>query len=460
MRLVEATSQDRIILAGRGDEKTGSTANVSEGTAGQFASVLRATRRSSTRLMDLLMPRTDVAAAGGRESRQEKREAASELSKNDPPAERPDEPSRADKLEALHRRHEAKTRGRAEVSQPAETPVEIDATSAHSSRPVSVIESATPQPSWLGGIIATPQGTALTAPTANVAPTDGRLTNEANAGSFVGPTAAPASSGTASTNVETASAGSATAPLAPGSAATASERADAVKELAAAATGRANASVRSGGSASEFQSLLQTLGRSRGTESQSATGAAGGRTVAEKAGSDQPIDVRSTESLRELARIVQTRIGQRNSSMTLLLSPAELGRLRIEVRMVDDAVEVRFQAETPEGLEAIRSRLDELKGVLEQQGLQIDRIEVELTLSPAPPNPDREWSGQQPSDPGWSAPTDDGRSAGHARQSFGDGRDGGTGRSMTEEFPVAASSVLPEVILDYSELTGAVDIMA
>jgi hypothetical protein len=221
-----------------------------------------------------------------------------------------------------------------------------------------------------------------------------------------------------------------------------------------------NAPARTGGSASEFQSLLQNLGRSRGTEPQPAAGGAASRTAADKAGSDKPVDVRSTESLRELARIVQARVGQRNSSMTLSMSPAELGRLRIEVRMVEDAVDVRFQAETPEGLEAIKSRLHELKGVLEQQGLQIDRIEVDLAPQPTPPSPDREWSGQHPADPGWQAPADDGRGAGHARQSFGDGREDAAGRSTADEPAAAASSTLQANVMDSSELTCAVDVMA
>ncbi|MBI4579289.1 MAG: flagellar hook-length control protein FliK, partial [Planctomycetes bacterium] len=169
------------------------------------------------------------------------------------------------------------------------------------------------------------------------------------------------------------------------------------EQVAATAVRSGGTAGRAGATNHEFQQLLGQLGRQRiaqaGPPDGSPSAAMRGKPTAAPTG--QTLDVESPESLRELARVVRTQVGSQRSSMTLDMSPPELGRVRVDVRMVEHLVTVRFQTETSAGREAIQGHLHELKGVLEQQGIQVDRMEVDLR-PPAPSSmPERE--GGQPS---------------------------------------------------------------
>lgn len=133
----------------------------------------------------------------------------------------------------------------------------------------------------------------------------------------------------------------------------------------------------------DFHSMV-----SQGARARSMNGA---RLPAGPAPADQPEIVRmaSPEAPEELARVVRSQVGARHSSLTLQLDPPELGRVRVAVQMHADVMTVRFQAETEAGHDALQGRLRELTGALEQQGIRLDRVEVEHR-PPAPPESPRE----------------------------------------------------------------------
>jgi flagellar hook-length control protein FliK len=126
------------------------------------------------------------------------------------------------------------------------------------------------------------------------------------------------------------------------------------------------------------------------------------------------------EGAQDLARVVRANMGARHSSMTLRLDPPELGAVRVDVRMHDAAMTVRFQAQTEAGCDALQGRLRELAGALEGQGIRLDRVEVEYRPPPPPDAPrddqgySRQQSGQQWGEPrftggqgrseGWQSP--------------------------------------------------------
>lgn len=111
------------------------------------------------------------------------------------------------------------------------------------------------------------------------------------------------------------------------------------------------------------------------------------------------------QGAEELARVVRAQVGSKHSSMTLRLDPPELGRVRVDVRMHNDIMSVRFQADSQAGHDAIQGRLRELTGALEQQGVRLDRVEVEFRPPPPPePQRDEQQPAQQQADPGWSEP--------------------------------------------------------
>ncbi len=131
----------------------------------------------------------------------------------------------------------------------------------------------------------------------------------------------------------------------------------------------------------EFQHAFGTAQRARDAAGE----APAARAAAPADKTAQDFNLSESKSADELARVIHTSIGSKRSNMTLRLDPPELGRLRVDVRMADEAMTVRFEADTPAGQEAIRGRLTELRDALERHGIHINQMEVELR----PPAPTR-----------------------------------------------------------------------
>ncbi len=142
-----------------------------------------------------------------------------------------------------------------------------------------------------------------------------------------------------------------------------------------------------------------------------ATGRPGGRFAAVRSGA-LPVGVEGnsravginldeSRSITELARIVRANIGSRHSTMTLRLDPPELGHLRIDVRMHDQMLTLRVEAETLAGHEAVRSRVADLRSTLEQHGIQLSQVDVEFRPPSLPAGGSQDLSDQQQSTPQW-----------------------------------------------------------
>lgn len=479
MRLAEVTSKDTYSAADTGWREAGRAleSGVLEGAAGQFASILTATRQSSKRLMELMASRSQLADER-KESLSESiaRSASEKPSPDESPQDKTqpadtDEPGRVDQLRSMRQESQGERPSR-RVSQKSESEAATGGVerSAVATAPVPGQEFVTftqtrTQPSELEGsavaepAVSAPAGMPNTTQTANsqsgvTAGTSASQVPEmpslpeggsAGIGGFVDPAAL---ANGVQPMQPTSSA--ATSPSGPGMSPSGNS--------AVQATARANApAARANGSAGEFQQLLGQLARPRAGEP---SGPGVGRGISAPKPPDTPVDLRSSEAVSDLARIVRSRIGSRDSSMTLMMSPPELGRLRVEVRLEEDAVTVRFQADTLLGQEAIRSKLHELKSALEQQGVQIDRIEVESPASPAG-RPERDADLQQRfHGQGQNAPSDGqstGHAAGQARQSFEERHPAAAEDDGGEE-PAAGSAARPSGLL--AERDSGVDVMA
>lgn len=181
---------------------------------------------------------------------------------------------------------------------------------------------------------------------------------------------------------------------------------------------------------SEFQRLLSQFDRSQpGTERGQADTVAV-KPKAESASTNKTVDLKAPGSIADLARIVRTQVGARQSSMVLELSPAELGRVRVDVRMQDSTVSIQFAAETWEGQREIKSRLNDLKGALEQQGIVVDRVSVESMSSPSAER-EAELSDHPEQNPHKGDVPADGRQSGRGNESMSDSPSGG--ESVTGE---------------------------
>ncbi len=74
-------------------------------------------------------------------------------------------------------------------------------------------------------------------------------------------------------------------------------------------------------------------------------------------------------------------INQRGGTLTLRLNPAELGAMRISVKMDGTAVAAQFQASTAAASQALNQNLAALRHALEAQGLTVENLNVQVTSS-------------------------------------------------------------------------------
>src|SRR5206468_8946796 len=95
-------------------------------------------------------------------------------------------------------------------------------------------------------------------------------------------------------------------------------------------------------------------------------------------GSRRPvIEVDSARLLTRVARAF-TAAQERDGEVRLRLSPPELGSLRLEVRVQDGALVARLQTETDAARTAIIDNLPALRDRLAEQGVRIERFDVDL----------------------------------------------------------------------------------
>ena len=162
-------------------------------------------------------------------------------------------------------------------------------------------------------------------------------------------------------------------------------------------------------SPSDFLNVLQQAGRARLGQSPVTTRSPGGAAPAE---GERGFNLQRSESVQEMARVVRSTIGGKNASMTLRLDPPELGQLRIDVRMHDQTLEVRIEADTKAGHDMLRTRLGQLRQALESQGVRLDQLDVQIR-QPSPATDARGHDGST-----FSGQEQDG---GSTQQSVGDG---------------------------------------
>ena len=66
------------------------------------------------------------------------------------------------------------------------------------------------------------------------------------------------------------------------------------------------------------------------------------------------------------------------SKLTLQLHPAELGQLKIDILVKGDSISANIVAQSQQALETLEKHMNRLRGVLEDQGFNIDTFEITL----------------------------------------------------------------------------------
>ncbi len=133
-----------------------------------------------------------------------------------------------------------------------------------------------------------------------------------------------------------------------------------------------------------------------------------------------------------VARGMNAVLRQGGGALTMKLSPASLGEVRIEMSMQGGRVSLQFDVGNIAAYEAIRGQLGELKHSLEQRGMTVERIETHVSPALARSNQSENQSNQRGSDQSGQQAQDrhdaaDGQSRGRAdgeeRRSAGAGWD-------------------------------------
>jgi len=109
-----------------------------------------------------------------------------------------------------------------------------------------------------------------------------------------------------------------------------------------------------------------------------------------KAGSDasgkpaNATDQSSTTDLISRAKLIQRvskafqHLGSNGGQVRIRLAPAELGTVRLEMQVSDRKMQTRVIAETEAAASALREHLPELRMRLESQGIQVEKMSVEV----------------------------------------------------------------------------------
>jgi flagellar hook-length control protein FliK len=96
-------------------------------------------------------------------------------------------------------------------------------------------------------------------------------------------------------------------------------------------------------------------------------------------GAQEGSAVRKTAFL-DLVRRLRLQGHRGESSTTIRLNPPELGRMRVDLRMTDDALRVRLHVSSEEARALVAGRFEDLAAALREHDIRVDRFEV-TTLS-------------------------------------------------------------------------------
>jgi flagellar hook-length control protein FliK len=107
------------------------------------------------------------------------------------------------------------------------------------------------------------------------------------------------------------------------------------------------------------------------------------------------VEIDTTLLLARVARAF-TAAQERDGEIRLRLSPPELGSLRLDVRIQDGAMVARLQTETDAARTAIIDNLPALRDRLSEQGVRIERFDVDLMQRQPGGMPDQPGGRQQP----------------------------------------------------------------
>lgn len=108
-----------------------------------------------------------------------------------------------------------------------------------------------------------------------------------------------------------------------------------------------------------------------------------GRNTAARRGSDsaQPADSARRAAFERIVRALRMQGGPSRSSARIQLHPPRLGKMDIDVHMVNRGLRLSIETQSTEARDMLFERIDELRTGLEQHGIRIDSFSVTVAAS-------------------------------------------------------------------------------
>jgi flagellar hook-length control protein FliK len=106
---------------------------------------------------------------------------------------------------------------------------------------------------------------------------------------------------------------------------------------------------------------------------------AGGNTQISDRPSVQAVREGEAPTNQAVARGMNAVLRQGGGALTMKLSPASLGEVRIEMTMQNGRVSVQFDVGNVAAYQAIKGQLTELRQSLEQRGMTVERVETHVS---------------------------------------------------------------------------------
>lgn len=88
-------------------------------------------------------------------------------------------------------------------------------------------------------------------------------------------------------------------------------------------------------------------------------------------------------NMKQLLRVIRSRISGPRSHMTMRLEPASLGSIRITMDLNDREMQLRIETESHLAQRMLSSKVDVLRDALESSGITLERLDIKA-LTPAP----------------------------------------------------------------------------
>jgi len=114
--------------------------------------------------------------------------------------------------------------------------------------------------------------------------------------------------------------------------------------------------------------------------------------------SPAPVPVDSARFISRVAKAFHS-AQQRDGEVRLRLSPPELGSLRLQVSVQDGVMVARMETETEAARSSLVNNLPTLRERLAEQGIRVERFDIDLMQRPSTGTPDRPSDPQQQPEP-------------------------------------------------------------